>query len=302
MAGINSIGVGGMTHQQYSNATMNTAALMSQTTGTAKQQTANVENQNNKLHDGVQLSDKATQSLTDENEMQDEQFQKDQQEAKKSDNQESKLQEFRLKQNAGHAKTFSGAQSKEEKSENKSHINMPSSPTSSSKAKPEEGGNIVRDDIQRDEDLNQAATLGITQEEAKKQLKEKRDEKDNIKATMSNKSHANNVVYNADDQVQSDENIKIDKVKAEDINRVMNRTPEEILADVPEQFKATAKIMVAGQLDTVGKPKEALTQIKTEPRAESALLELMPAEPMGEIEVVENPDCMQMAFPEPSLA
>ena len=293
MAGMNSIGVGGMTFNQYQNATMSTAALASQTTGTAKQQSASMQ-ENHSNRDGVTLSDKAALSLKDDsNEMQEEQLKQEQQESKKSDNQETKLQQQRLNQSSGHAAMSLGSKSKDsEKTENKQGHQI-------SNAKPGEGSNIVRDDIQREEDLNQAAALGLLQEEAKKQLKTKQDEKDAMRQiNMFSKEHTGGASSeNASNKIQSDENIKIDQVKAEDINRVMNRTPEEILADVPQQFRATAQIMVAGQVDAVGQPKEALTQMKREPRVESAMMELMPAESIGEIEVAEqNSEPMQMAF------
>lgn len=304
MAGINSIGVGGMTHQQYSQATMNTAALGAQTTGTAKQQSSNIESQQNKLNDGVMLSDKATQSLNeDANEMQDEQFKEDQQQAKQSDNNESNLKQLRYKQNSGHAAMSFGAKSKDsEKSENKSSLNMPSTPSFSTASKKEEGGNTVRDDIQLNEDLNQAATLGILQEEARK-LKSKQDDKNNIKqAEMYAKAQAqsSNGEFNGNNNKINSADIKIDTIKAEDINRVMNRTPEEILADIPQQFKATAQIMVAGQLDQIGQPKPTLVEIKKEPRAESALLELKPAEYEGEVIAEATEEYIPMSFDSPA--
>jgi hypothetical protein len=154
------------------------------------------------------------------------------------------------------------------------------------------------------EDLNQASQLGLLESEAKK-LKSKADNKEALrKLAMA----TNQQVYQNDkasglnnDQVvnKANEQVEIDKIRAEQIEKIMNRTPEEILSDVPVNFQATAKIMLAGQVNEVGQPKPSLIEFKTEPKTESQMMELLPAPGAGEIEVAEiNTPAMQLEFPE----
>ena len=214
-----------------------------------------------------------------------------------------------MKHNAGHAAMASGSKPKEsEKTENQnmSHINSKNVFKSAGKSASAEetNGSGSYDYKELMEDLNQASQLGLLESEAKK-LKSKADNKEALrKLAMA----TNQQVYQNDkasglnnDQVvnKANEQVEIDKIRAEQIEKIMNRTPEEILSDVPVNFQATAKIMLAGQVNEVGQPKPSLTEFKTEPKTESQMMELLPAPGAGEIEVAEiNTPAMQLEFPE----
>lgn len=201
---------------------------------------------------------------------------------------EHKMMQQRMQNVAGFAAMSLGSKDKAEtqKSEKSSESPAPSAKGQASEASSGSGG--LTDTQQLLEDLQQAGALGIFEAEAKKMK-----EKESLQEVALQTGLIHEEVVKQERTVVKEgasNEIKIDRVRAEDIERVMNRTPEEILAGVPEQFKATAKIMVAGQVDAVGTPKETLVAMKNEPRVESAALELMPADYAGEIELAEGPD------------
>ena len=326
MAGIGNVGSFGMPDYQFKSAMVSTSGFAAQGTGTAKQYSSKMEEQLQPKQDGVSLSENAALSLSDEAEaLQQNQKADQQKELQKKDNDqnkvgsseaheyqpdesfEKKLQQMRMKHNAGHAAMATGAKPKEsEKTENKftAHINSSNVFKGTSKSEDSEGVQRGYSYTEMMEDLNQAAHLGLLESEARK-LKSKSDEKEALRK-LENESIQRNQQLNKGEYTEeakqarkTDAEIKAEKIRAEDIARIMSRTPEEILADVPVQFKATAQIMVMGQVNEVGEPKPALTELKTEPRAESAMLELMPAESLGEIEVAELPfESMPLEFPE----
>ena len=323
MAGIGNVGNFGMPDYQFKSAMISTSGFAAQGTGTAKQYSSKTEEQPQLKQDGVSLSENAALSLSDEAEQlqqnqkteQKKELEKNNQdqnkvgqeldpetqEFKSSESMEKKLQEMRLKHNAGHAAMASGAKTKEsEKTEHKSsNVSFANFSKNASKSKAPATSDYGYKDIMGD--LNQAAHLGILEAEARK-IKSKNDEKEPLKKLELEKNAASSKLQKgqfteeAQEAQKTDAEIKADKIRAEDIARVMNRTPEEILADVPAHFKATAEIMVTGQLNEVGEPKEALTELKTEPRTEASMMELMPAERLGDIELAETFEAMPLEF------
>ena len=321
---------GGMTASQFKSAMINTSGFAAQGTGTAKQFNNKMEEQLQPKQDGVSLSENALTLSQDAEELQENQkadqqkeLQKNNQEEHKvgednsqatqmfgeDDSFEQKLKAMRMKHNAGHAAMASGSKPKEsEKTENQnmSHINSKNVFKSAGKSASAEetNGSGSYDYKELMEDLNQASQLGLLESEAKN-LKSKADNKEALrKLAMA----TNQQVYQNDkasglnnDQVvnKANEQVEIDKIRAEQIEKIMNRTPEEILSDVPVNFQATAKIMLAGQVNEVGQPKPSLIEFKTEPKTESQMMELLPAPGAGEIEVAEiNTPAMQLEFPE----
>lgn len=334
MAGIGNIGTFGMTASQFKSAMINTSGFAAQGTGTAKQFNNKMEEQLQPKQDGVSLSENALTLSKDAEELQENQRADQQKELQKNNEEEhkvgedmsheaqmfgeddgfeQKLKAMRMKHNAGHAAMASGSKPKEsEKTENQnmSHIsskNLFKAPGKS--ASPDEtNGSSSYDYKELMEDLNQASQLGLLESEAKK-LKSKADEKEALRklAMASNQQlyKTNNSSDLSDDQTvnkareaRKEAQLEIDKIKSEMIEKIMNRTPEEILSDVPVQFQATAKIMLTGQINEVGEPKPALTEMKTEPKVESQMMELIPAPTAGEIEVAEkNEPAMSLEFP-----
>ena len=64
-------------------------------------------------------------------------------------------------------------------------------------------------------------------------------------------------------------------------------------------FERLKRLYSEGQINEVGEPKPSLTEMKTEPRTESQMMELIPAPTAGEIEVAEmNEPAMKIEFPE----
>ena len=334
MAGIGNIGSFGMTASQFKTAMISTSGFAAQGTGTAKQFNNKMEEQQlQQKQDGVSISENALTLSQDAEELQENQKADQQKELQKNNQEdhkvgedmsqatqmfgeedegfEQKLKSMRMKHNMGHAAMATGAKPKEsEKAENKTSManvafaNM----FKSNKQAPAEAASSNSNDIQSFMfNLNQASQLGILESEAKK-LKSKADEKESLRKLALSTNHniyqgSNASELNNSQTINKASEIKaepaIDKVQAEDIARIMNRTPEEILADVPVQFQATAKIMVTGQVNEVGEPKPSLTEMKTEPKTESQMMELLPAPTAGEIEVAEmNTPAMQLEFPE----
>ncbi|MCQ2735651.1 MAG: hypothetical protein MJ234_00345 [bacterium] len=329
MAGIGNVGSFGMPDFQFKSAMVSTSGFAAQGTGTAKQYSSNIEEQLQPKQDGVTFSENALTLSDDAQELQQNQKAdqaEQQKELKKNDQDqnkigkeysqgteefqpdesfEKKLQQMRMKHNAGHAAMATGAKPKEsEKAENKSdsHINSKNLFKGTSKAEESEGANHGYDLKEMMEDLNQAAHLGLLESEARKyQSKESNVNIGGFGGGLNNSNAISGDYSGKVNAQKSAEEIKAEKMIAEDIERIINRTPEEILADVPVHFKSTAQIMVMGQVDAVGAPKASLTELKSEPRAESAMLELMPAENFGEIEVAELSNdsmAMQLEFPE----
>ncbi len=300
MAGINNIGSYGMPDYQFKAAMVSTSGFAAQGTGTAKQHSAKMEEQP-KQRDGVTLSDNATKSLNEESqELHEEQEHKEQQQMRKSDQQETKLQQQRMHQSSGHAAMALGSKNKDSKTEDKKNTAEFGAHFGKTEKKeaPSSRGSGITDFKEIMEDLNQAATLGILEGEAKK-MKSKQDEKDTMRqlAMFAKESNQPQQGQETFTRAKTGEEIQMEKIRIEDINRVMNRTPEEILSDIPKQFRATAEIMVTGQIDpATSTPKESLVQMKSEPRVESAMMELLPAEGIGEIELAENPDSMPMSM------
>lgn len=298
MAGMNSIGSLGMPEYQFKSAMVNSSGFAAQGTGTAKQFSDKhvEEHLTRPQSDGVTLSDNATKSLSEENEqVSEQQAQKEQQEAAKADQQENKLTEQRQKVSSGFAAMAQGKGKEANKASSK-----PMKPFYHF-AKPKDGAAAAdssdSDYKQLMEDLNQAATLGILESEAKKMMAQRGASRS--AQGMADLKDGNTIKPSEyQGKLTEVEKTELDETRTLELDKVMNRTPEEILADVPPQFQATAKIMVAGQIDQAGKPKEALTQLKSEPRTESSMMQLLPAEPVGEIELAEAPEALPISFEE----
>lgn len=335
MAGIGNIGTFGMPDYQFKSAMVNTSGFAAQGTGTAKQFNNKMEEQLQPKQDGVSLSENALTLSQDAEELQENQkadqqkeLQKNNQEEHKvgqdmsqethmfgeDDSFEQKLKAMRMKHNAGHAAMATGSKPKEsEKTENQNMAHISSKNIFKSAGKSasaeETNGSSSYDYKELMEDLNQASQLGLLESEAKK-LKSKADQKEAIRRLsmannqqvykMNNSSDLNDdQTVNKMSEAKADAQLEIERIQAEQIEKIMSRTPEEILSDVPVQFQATAKIMITGQINEVGEPKPSLTEMKTEPRTESQMMELIPAPTAGEIEVAEmNEPAMKIEFPE----
>lgn len=145
-----------------------------------------------------------------------------------------------------------------------------------------EGGDTLNDLEKTETNIEKADTTGVLDEEMKRHKTKSEDEK-----FVSEKDAS---VYIPHGPKGEEDPAQFRTVKPEMVEKILNRDPQEILKDIPPQFKATAQMMVGGQIDSAGKPKESLSQMKTEPRVECARLELMPAEEMPIMDIsVENP-------------
>ncbi|MDQ7823791.1 MAG: hypothetical protein RDV48_13415 [Candidatus Eremiobacteraeota bacterium] len=255
MSGINPIqGQYGMPDHQFKAAMVTTSAHAAQGTGTAKKHTESLETD----HDEIHLSDKAQLDMTDDTAKAEQQQQE--QKMQKMDQQDQQLQKQRFNQVSDKAAMAAGAKDRDYEKEavkGKKHVEAA------------EGGDTLTDVEQHVVDLGQAHTAGVLDGDAKK-LKGKRQEEDPLRR---------NAAEMLKEQYRTEGRIvhrKEQEVKPELIEKVLNRDPKEILANVPEQFKATAQMMVKGQVDPAGKPKESLVNLKPEPKTECSALELMP--------------------------
>jgi len=258
MSGIGSLGPMGMPDHQYKTAMMNTSTFAAQGTGQARRQELSEHAQQEvpqEDNDSVSLS--FTQQPDD---AQQAQQQKEQKELHRKDAQQqsndNKLQQQRGHSVSGHAAMALGSKDKAKEKEAR---------------KPDDGGDPLTMMESAQTELHQAGVTGALQESAK-ELRQKKDDKE--------------ARFNSADKVrerlQGSLGEEVDHqvtVKPEMIEEIMNRSPEEILKDIPPQFRAASEAMVKGQISQAGKPNQTLTELKVVPqRVECQALELMPAD------------------------
>jgi len=265
MSGIGSLGPMGMPDHQYKNAMVSTSAHAAQGTGKARDHEKSEHAQHEVPQDD---NDSVTLSFTQQpDDAQQAQQQKEQKELHRKDAQQqgndNKLQQQRGHSVSGHAAMALG--SKDKAKEKEAH-------------QADDGGDPLTMLESAQTELHQAGVTGTLQESAK-ELRQKKDDKD----ARFNSADA------VKERLQGSFGEELDHhvtVKPEMIEEVMRRSPEEILKDVPPQFRAASEAMVKGQINQTGKPNPTLTELKVVPqRVECQALELMPADehPMMDI-------------------
>jgi hypothetical protein len=244
----------GMPDHQYKSAMISNSAHAAQGTGKAREHEKS-EHAHHELqqddNDMVTLS--FTQAPDDTQQAQ--QKEKEKEARQKGD--ESKLERQRMHSSSGHAAMASGAKDKAKEKEAK-------------QSEESEGDPLTMLESAQTE-LGQAGVTGALQESAK-EVRGKKDEKDARFTAMDGVKQ----------RLQGDSGEEVQHrvtVKPEMIEQIMNRSPEEILKDVPPQFRAASEAMVKGQISQAGKPNQTLTELKTVPQSvDCKALELMPAE------------------------
>lgn len=254
MNGFNPIGQFGMPDHQYKQAIHATSGVAAQGTGVAKKQASELEEHN----DEVSLSQRAQVDVADDAAQTSGKADEKDKELKRDQDDTEKLKQQRMSSVSGHAAMASGVKDKDKEKE--------------AKKKPavEEEGDVLSQDEFIDTKLDQASGSGIFDGEVKS-AKRKRIEEDPVM-----KDGGLGLKGSFHGGQDSDLYRKTTpEVRPELIEEVMNRNPEDILKDVPKQFRGTAQMMVTGQISPAGKPKETLTQMKPGP-VECTALELMP--------------------------
>jgi hypothetical protein len=266
-----SIGPVGMPDSQYKAAMINTSSFAAQGTGTAKK---HLESQKMEHHAEEHHLEDESITLSDQAQKEAEQASKQEAEQQsKETRDERQLRERRTHSASGHAAMAVGAKDKDKMKEVKTE-----KPPAA-----DEGDPLTMEESAQTE-LGQAAISGSLDEETKK-LRGKRKEED--ASFGAGGEMVKRKLYGAESETVYP---KQPEVKPEVIDKMLNRDPEDILKDVPQQFKATAQMMVKGQIHATGQPKETLTVMKPEPRVECSALELMPEKEMDIMDIsVEAP-------------
>jgi hypothetical protein len=270
------IGPLGMPDNQFKAAMINTSSFAAQGTGTAKKQAESEKmehhQEDHQLEDeSITLSDQAQKEAKQASEQEAEQQSKETRD-------ERQLRERRTQSASGHAAMATGAKDKDKMKEVKGE-----------KPPAADEGDPLTMLESAETEIGQASITGTLDEETKK-LRGKRKEED---LAFGGGDVVKRNLYGSDSETVYP---KQPEVKPEVIEKAMNRDPEEILKDVPPQFKATAQMMVKGQIHATGQPKETLTVMKPEPRVECSALELMPEKELDIMDIsVEAPPIPDLA-------
>ncbi len=253
MSGIGSLGPMGMPDHQYKSAMITNSAHAAQGTGKARD-----HEKSEHAHQEVQQDDNdmVTLSFTQQpDDAQQAQQKEKQQEARQKGN-DSKMERQRMHSVSGHAAMALGSKDKAKEKEAK---------------QADDGGDPLTILESAQTELSQAGVTGALQESAKEAGGKKADKESRI-------SGADMVKERLQGNSGEEMNHQF-TVKPEMIEKIMNRPPDEILKDVPPQFRAASEAMVKGQISQAGKPNQTLTEMKTVPQGiDCKALELMPAE------------------------